>query len=422
MISSSSASQNATPPHGRGTAETVAHEQHEVGGAFLRRLSCRAAQRLARSRRSREPDCSSAAGDGANTAPARSSSRRANATTACTASPAARSESAGSTPTATRCCWGSPIPATPSDTVRSSPAASTRPARKRSARAWCAISTARRSRRCWPTIRRSACDSSNARSSSSNTLTTRCSGRRRCRTATSSCTFCSSSCARHGRRRVDGSQSIDLPVSRRDLASMIGTRHETISRIIGRLETDGMAHFSGRQVIIPSVEALAAEIHWLGSGVISAASSAISEKIDDRHRRSPRPALAHHPHKTQKGAGHGRHLHSRLRLPGLPGAQPRRTGARRPQPPPTAEVLRRRRRHDGAVGGRRRAHGGGGDGAGAAAGHLAARPGMHRVHRIAAALLPPDDRSRSCSTSSRSIITTRCASAPESRRSPTSTR
>ncbi|MGO4870074.1 MAG: Crp/Fnr family transcriptional regulator [Roseiarcus sp.] len=65
---------------------------------------------------------------------------------------------------------------------------------------------------------------------------------------------------RHGRRRPDGAQTIDLPVSRRDLASMIGARHETISRIIGRLETDGMAHFSGRQVTIPCVEALAGEI------------------------------------------------------------------------------------------------------------------------------------------------------------------
>ena len=68
---------------------------------------------------------------------------------------------------------------------------------------------------------------------------------------------------RHGRRNSNGSQSIDLPVSRRDLASMIGTRHETISRIIGRLETDGVAHFSGRQVTIPSLEALAAEIDCL---------------------------------------------------------------------------------------------------------------------------------------------------------------
>ena len=52
---------------------------------------------------------------------------------------------------------------------------------------------------------------------------------------------------------------IELPVSRRDLASMIGTRHETISRIIGRLETDGIAYFSGRQVTIPNVETLRAE-------------------------------------------------------------------------------------------------------------------------------------------------------------------
>jgi CRP/FNR family transcriptional regulator len=66
---------------------------------------------------------------------------------------------------------------------------------------------------------------------------------------------------RHGRRHANGMQSIDLPVSRRDLASMIGARHETISRIIGRLEVDGVAHFSGRQVTIPSVEALAAEVH-----------------------------------------------------------------------------------------------------------------------------------------------------------------
>jgi CRP/FNR family transcriptional regulator len=70
---------------------------------------------------------------------------------------------------------------------------------------------------------------------------------------------------RHGHRLVNGSQSIELPVSRRDLASMVGTRHETISRIIGRLETDGIAHFSGRQVMIPNVEALAAELECLAS-------------------------------------------------------------------------------------------------------------------------------------------------------------
>ena len=65
---------------------------------------------------------------------------------------------------------------------------------------------------------------------------------------------------RHGRLNSNGSQSVDLPVSRRDLASMVGTRHETISRIIGRLEADGVALFSGRQVIIPNMKTLAAEL------------------------------------------------------------------------------------------------------------------------------------------------------------------
>lgn len=68
---------------------------------------------------------------------------------------------------------------------------------------------------------------------------------------------------RHGRRLDNGAQLIELPVSRRDLASMIGTRHETISRIISRLETDGIAFFSGRQVTIPSVDTLTAEIDRL---------------------------------------------------------------------------------------------------------------------------------------------------------------
>lgn len=63
----------------------------------------------------------------------------------------------------------------------------------------------------------------------------------------------------HGITHADGSGCVHLPVSRRDLASMIGTRHETVSRIMTRLEKDGLARFSGRSVSIPSLEALAAE-------------------------------------------------------------------------------------------------------------------------------------------------------------------
>jgi CRP/FNR family transcriptional regulator len=65
---------------------------------------------------------------------------------------------------------------------------------------------------------------------------------------------------RHGSTHSDGSGSVQLPVSRRDLASMIGTRHETISRIMSRLEKNGVARFSGRNVVIPRLEALAAEL------------------------------------------------------------------------------------------------------------------------------------------------------------------
>ncbi len=65
---------------------------------------------------------------------------------------------------------------------------------------------------------------------------------------------------RHSRPVADGSRFIELPLSRRDLASMIGTRHETLSRIIGRLEADGIASFSGRRVKVPRIDALVAEL------------------------------------------------------------------------------------------------------------------------------------------------------------------
>ncbi|MCC2113154.1 MAG: Crp/Fnr family transcriptional regulator [Hyphomicrobiales bacterium] len=60
----------------------------------------------------------------------------------------------------------------------------------------------------------------------------------------------------HGEIDDDGARRIDLPLSRRDLASMIGTRHETLSRIIGRLESEGLAEFSGRHVHVPRIDAL----------------------------------------------------------------------------------------------------------------------------------------------------------------------
>jgi len=68
---------------------------------------------------------------------------------------------------------------------------------------------------------------------------------------------------RHGHPAPDGSQVITLPISRRDMASMIGARHETLSRIIGRLEEDGVAQFSGRTVCVNRPHSLMKEIRPL---------------------------------------------------------------------------------------------------------------------------------------------------------------
>ncbi len=65
---------------------------------------------------------------------------------------------------------------------------------------------------------------------------------------------------RHGQVRADGERSMKLPLSRGDMASIIGTRHETVSRIVARLEAEGIAHFSGRKVHVPQIEALIDEL------------------------------------------------------------------------------------------------------------------------------------------------------------------
>ena len=65
---------------------------------------------------------------------------------------------------------------------------------------------------------------------------------------------------RHGQDSGDGSRMMQLPLSRRDLASMIGARHETLSRIISRLEEDGVARFSGRTVHVAQPNALLDEL------------------------------------------------------------------------------------------------------------------------------------------------------------------
>lgn len=64
----------------------------------------------------------------------------------------------------------------------------------------------------------------------------------------------------HGWVSDNGDLFLDLPVSRKDLASSIGTRPETVSRLIEAFEADGIAFFKGREVRIPDLDGLLDEV------------------------------------------------------------------------------------------------------------------------------------------------------------------
>jgi CRP/FNR family transcriptional regulator, polysaccharide utilization system transcription regulator len=64
---------------------------------------------------------------------------------------------------------------------------------------------------------------------------------------------------RYGIENEDESIRLTLPLSRQDMASMIGTTPESMSRTIRKLEEDGVAQFSGRVVQVSERETLVHE-------------------------------------------------------------------------------------------------------------------------------------------------------------------
>ncbi|MEM6532114.1 MAG: Crp/Fnr family transcriptional regulator [Myxococcota bacterium] len=58
----------------------------------------------------------------------------------------------------------------------------------------------------------------------------------------------------------DGNIILELPLSRQDMASMLGTRPETVARTIKGLETDGVARFNGRTVTVNDLDLLLDEV------------------------------------------------------------------------------------------------------------------------------------------------------------------
>ncbi len=53
--------------------------------------------------------------------------------------------------------------------------------------------------------------------------------------------------------------TLTLPLQRQQIASMIGTRSETLSRTIAGLQDEGLAQFNRREVHIPDYEYLLQE-------------------------------------------------------------------------------------------------------------------------------------------------------------------
>ena len=62
-----------------------------------------------------------------------------------------------------------------------------------------------------------------------------------------------------------GNLTFQLPLTRRDMASLVGTRPETIARTIRALDQDGVASFNGPRVMVPDLDALLDEVELLQS-------------------------------------------------------------------------------------------------------------------------------------------------------------
>ncbi|MDA1097603.1 MAG: Crp/Fnr family transcriptional regulator [Proteobacteria bacterium] len=65
---------------------------------------------------------------------------------------------------------------------------------------------------------------------------------------------------RFGHLNENGEPVMELPISRQDIAALIGASPETISRSIGAVQDEGLAVFKGRKVQFHSLEALVQQL------------------------------------------------------------------------------------------------------------------------------------------------------------------
>ncbi len=61
---------------------------------------------------------------------------------------------------------------------------------------------------------------------------------------------------RFGQLNENGEPVLELPISRQDIAALIGASPETISRSIGAVQDEGLAQFRGRKVLFHNLDAV----------------------------------------------------------------------------------------------------------------------------------------------------------------------
>jgi len=64
----------------------------------------------------------------------------------------------------------------------------------------------------------------------------------------------------YGERLAEGICAVELPVQRKDLAALLGAKPESVSRLISRLDEEGIVRFEGRRVTFPDLESLLTEV------------------------------------------------------------------------------------------------------------------------------------------------------------------
>lgn len=65
---------------------------------------------------------------------------------------------------------------------------------------------------------------------------------------------------KHGYRDKDGKPIVEIPVKRSDIAEMIGSQPESISRVISKIQKQGLFKVEGRKVVIKNLGAILDEV------------------------------------------------------------------------------------------------------------------------------------------------------------------